>query len=475
MGSRLWMVLCAGCSDGRLGDGQMIFLLVLLSLFMHSAHAVDGVYWYSTSYMQQAISDSNPSDVCFRSAKKVYGDDGYVVTYPDENGIGCVATDPVNKNRGFIIRQLPFSCPGDETLLFYDDTTYGNMGCGLEPNNCSTAKPITSSTNVQTACYNQCGYTTIGGFRDYDNALAPIAYEYIPTGDVCSGNEESNQLAGVSEYTEINEDELDCRNEPGIQICISEDKSCKLVNGYPVCVNDETNQDEFNCGTFNGEVVCFERNAYSNCQYVNGEYLCTYPDGDKVDPDSVDHPANGGNANGQTNDDILDPRDITDNSLEAQQVRQIVRETGIRQQAEKQSESDNPSSSISGLGCDKGVACTGDAIQCAIARLQKKQLCLSEFSNSEITPIINDNSEMSPLGTLPGDTFEVHVDDFLDTEEYVTSDNQCPEPISYTVLGVEYEIALNPLCDLASYISYFITFATWFSMSVVLAKSLGNG
>ncbi|WP_245673242.1 virulence factor TspB C-terminal domain-related protein [Endozoicomonas ascidiicola] len=340
---------------------------------------------------------------------------------------------------------------------------------------CIVAKPITSSTKAQTACYNQCGYTTLGGFRDYDNALAPMAYEYLPTGEVCTGNEENSQLAGVSEYTEINEEELDCRSDPGVQVCISEDKTCKIVNGYPVCFDEATNQDELNCGTFNGEVVCFEKNAYSNCQYVNGEYLCTYPEGDKVDPDSVDHPINGGNANGQTHDDILDQQDLTENTPEAQTVKQIVKETGIRQQAEKQAESDNPSSSISGLGCDKEVSCTGDAIQCAIARIQKKQLCLSEFNESDINSIISGNSEMSPLGTLPGDTLEVHVDDFLETDEYVTSDNQCPDPLSYTVLGVEYEIILNPLCDLASYISYFITFATWFSMSVVLAKSMGTG
>ncbi|WP_299735558.1 virulence factor TspB C-terminal domain-related protein [uncultured Endozoicomonas sp.] len=475
MDSRLRLGVCHCHSDGHLDDEAMIYVFFLLSLFAVPAHSVEGVYWYSSSYMQDAIADSNPADVCLRSAKKVFGDDAYVVSYPDENGEGCVGTDPHNKNRNFIIRYLPFSCPGNETLLFYDDTTYGFIGCGVASNECSAAKPITSSTQAQTACYNQCGYTTLGGFRDYDNALAPVAYEYLPTGDVCSGSEDTSQLAGVSEYTEINEEELDCRSDPGIQVCISEDKTCKIVNGYPVCFDEATNQDELNCGTFNGEVVCFEKNAYSNCQYVNGEYLCTYPEGNKVDPDSVDHPINGGNANGLTHDDILDQQDLTENTPEAQSVKQIVKETGIRQQAEKQAESDNPSSSISGLGCDKEVSCTGDAIQCAIARIQKKQLCLSEFNESDINSIISGNSEMSPLGTLPGDTLEVHVDDFLETDEYVTSDNQCPDPLSYTVLGVEYEIILNPLCDLASYISYFITFATWFSMSVVLAKSMGTG
>ena len=208
---------------------------------------------------------------------------------------------------------------------------------------------------------------------------------------------------------------------------------------------------------------------------VNGKYLCTYPEGDVVDPNSADHPANGGNANGSTTDDILDQQDLTDNTPEAQSVQQIVKETGIRQQAEIQAESDNPSSSFSGFECDKAVSCTGDAIQCAIARIEKKQLCLSEYNDSDIQGIISSNSQMAPLGTLPGDSLDIHVGDFLETDEYVTSDNQCPDPISFSVLGTEYHISLNPLCDLASYISYFILFATWFSMSVILAKSLGNG
>ncbi|WP_419833345.1 virulence factor TspB C-terminal domain-related protein [Endozoicomonas atrinae] len=437
----------------------ILLICFLLSLSLNSVAFIVGKADCSST-IGQTYSNTSGATYSVRLLSYVHNN---INPYPNSSVYNYCPPDTSSSSfTGLYQFSTPPACD------LYDDI-------GVCSNPCLTAKPITSSTNAQTACYNQCGYTTLGGFRDYDNALAPIAYEYIPTGGVCTGNEDSNQLVGVSEYTEINEDELDCRTEGGIQVCINEEKTCKLVNGFPVCVDDETNLDELNCGTFNGAVVCFEKNAYSNCQYVNGDYLCTYPDGDKVSPDSVDHPSNGGNANGQTHDDLLDPQDITDNSPEAQQVQQIVKESAIRQQAEKQAESDNPSSSISGLGCDKEVACTGDAIQCAIARIQKKQLCLSEFNGSQINGLISGNTNMSPLGSLPGDTLEVHVEDFLETDEYVTSDSQCPDPIGYTVLGVEYEIALNPLCDLASYISYFITFATWFSMSVVLAKSMGNG
>ncbi len=447
----------------------LLFFIALLSSFSHA-----GV-WHV--FAEGGKQGKSPLDVCINISYNKASSSVLSIYPSDSFTAGSYRCQYIYHESGlsqskFIVYFAGSAAdPANEACDVIDNQTFG---CASS-NPCLDIKPITSSTNAQTACYNQCGYTTLGGFRDYDNALAPIAYEYLPTGEVCTGNEETSQLAGVSEYTEINEEELDCRSDPGVQVCISEDKSCKIVNGYPVCFDEATNQDELNCGTFNGEVVCFEKNAFSNCQYVNGEYLCTYPEGDKVDPDSVDHPINGGNANGQTHDDILDQQDLTENSPEAQSVKQIVKETGIRQQAEKQAESDNPSSSIAGLGCDKEVSCTGDAIQCAIARMQKKQLCLSEFNEGDINSIISGNDQMSPLGTLPGDTLEIHVDDFLDTEEYVSSDSQCPDSATFTLLGTEHEFVLTPLCDLASYISWFIQLTTWFSMSVILAKSLGNG
>ena len=81
---------------------------------------------------------------------------------------------------------------------------------------------------------------------------------------------------------------------------------------------------------------------------------------------------------------------------------------------------------------------------------------------------------MSPLGSLPDEHLEIDVADYLDTEQYVSSYNQCPEPLTFSVMGREYQIIMTPLCDLAETISYFILFATWFSMAIILAKTLGS-
>lgn len=373
---------------------------------------------------------------------------------------------------GTVARQVTWRIDYDVPGACEEPDASGNCTQALD---CSGAKPVSTHTEAQTACFKSCAYTTLGGFRDFDNALSVLVYEYVPTGASCSGSEEVVLPDSTLQYSETNEQNLDCRVEGTLQVCINADQSCKLVNGVEVCIDYQTLEDEYNCGTFNGEVVCFEKNAYSNCQYVKGEYLCVYPEGDKIDAASADHPGNGGNANGNSADDILDPDDLINNTPEAQTVQQIVREQAVVQQASEQAETDHPTSSFSGIECDKTVSCSGDAIQCAIARLEKKQLCLSQFNDSEIQQIISSNDQMAPLGTLPGDTLDIHVDDFLETDEYVSSDQQCPEPLSFAVLGQEYEIALTPLCDLASYISWFILFATWFSMSVILAKSLGNG
>ena len=354
---------------------------------------------------------------------------------------------------------------------YYDPET---LSC-VSSNPCLNAPPVSSHKYGQTACYNQCRYQTLGGFRDFDNALSPVAYEYIPTGDACFGNEAVDISSSAAEYTETNEDDLSCRVDGIYEVCIDADKSCKLINGVEVCIDNETREDFYNCGTFNGEVVCFQKNQQTNCGYVNGESLCVYPKGNIISLASPDHPANGGNGDQNETNDILDPLDISENTAEAQTIKQIVSETRLRQQVQKQAENDNPSSSFSGIECDKEVSCSGDPVQCAIARIEKKQLCMSEYNESEVQQIINDNPLMSPLGTLPGDTLEVHVEDFLETEGYISADNQCPEPLSFNVLGAEYHIVLTPICDLAVYISYFILFATWFSMSVLLAKALGAG
>ena len=260
-----------------------------------------------------------------------------------------------------------------------DPETYQCIG----ENNCNNQTAISSPISGVTACYNQCAYDSMGGFRDYDNALSPMSYEYVPTGASCDGSEEVDLSGNADEYSDTNAQQQSCRDDGVYEVCIDAEQSCKIINGVSVCVDNQSREDFYNCGTFNGEVVCFPKNELSNCQYLNGEQFCTYSDGVKVDSDSADHPANGGNANGNNKDDFLDQADLDNNTPEAEAAKKTISDSRAKHIADKQAEIDDPSSSFSGIECDKTVSCSGDAIQCAIARIQKKQLCLSEFNQSE--------------------------------------------------------------------------------------------
>nr|WP_146219649.1 hypothetical protein [Pseudomonas sp. RW407] len=97
-----------------------------------------------------------------------------------------------------------------------------------------------------------------------------------------------------------------CISAGGKQVCITdEEKGCGTINGQYGCFEQEKN-----CGTFNGTFQCVDQNkSQNNCGYFNGKQICFDPsDPTKIiDPSSPDHPANGGNADGNQNNDPMAP------------------------------------------------------------------------------------------------------------------------------------------------------------------------
>ncbi|MGI2030370.1 hypothetical protein ACRQ5F_24120, partial [Endozoicomonas acroporae] len=83
--------------------------------------------------------------------------------------------------------------------------------------------------------------------------------------------------------------------------------------------NDQnTPEQNENCGLINGEQVCIPKDetctnqalcdAAPQCKYVKGAYTCFDPNTQKEIPaDSPDHPNNGGNADGDTSNDPISP------------------------------------------------------------------------------------------------------------------------------------------------------------------------
>ncbi|OED44140.1 hypothetical protein ACH42_08300 [Endozoicomonas sp. (ex Bugula neritina AB1)] len=441
-----------------MGDAAMRVLTLLLFMFLNSGtgYAAQWAVYYDR------YTASDPATACF-----AFLTENSYTNHKIEKGTETI-----------------YYCMGDKTNrtythnVFYRENISGDAcspeeidtGGTCQQATCANAVPVSNHTQGKTACYNQCGYTTLGGFRNFDNALSPIVFEYLPTGQACSGNEEVTLLADTQEYTEISEDDS-CRTDGIHQVCITDNESCKRVNGVEVCIDNQTQEDLYNCGTFNGEVVCFEKNAYSNCKYVEGEYLCVYPEGNKIDSASVDHPGNGGNANGNDKDDILDQQDLDQNTPLAQNVKNIVNETNIKKVTEKQAENDNPKSAVSGIECDKAINCTGDPVQCVIARYEKQQACLFEYQESELQQLVDANPNSKPLGFYESDITTIDIEGLISDDGRFTETNSCPDSLSFAVYGKVFSIGFDPMCDLAGYIRYFILFATWFSAAVLIAKS----
>lgn len=368
-----------------------------------------------------------------------------------------------------------YNVSSDKIFRFGDSCPSGSSynpetgGCDEASLSCPEAKPVASTLNLSMGCHVGCRYENLGGFRDYNNLLSEVTYDYVATGEECLAGDQD--ITDAENYSETNEEGQDCRTSNEIQFCVDDDRTCRFINDQEICINHETREERYNCGTFNGEVVCIEKNEQSNCRFVNGEHLCLYPEGDKVDENSVDHPDNGGNANRNIQDDILDQEDLDQNTPQAQHTQTIIRETIIKQAAQKQAENDNPSSAVSGIECDKAMNCTGDAVQCVIARYEKQQACLFELQTTELHQQIDANPATKPLGSYESDTTLIDLEGMISEDGRFVESASCPEPMSFAVYGKDFAISFDPMCDLAGYIRYFILFATWFSVAVLIAKS----
>ncbi|MRI32692.1 hypothetical protein EOPP23_06790 [Endozoicomonas sp. OPT23] len=433
-----------------------------------SISVAEDFYWldhHNNSFTQ------DPMSYCIAYAKANYDrTEGALIVHPQtglRNGGTQFLCSPCTRKYEYCYNvNFYFNRQGDEcSTSDYNE----ELGICEPPPDCSTYKPLTSQLNLSQGCYNSCQFENLGAIRDYDNLLAPIQYEYLSTGLTCTSLDQ--ELTGSTEYTETSEEGHDCRTTDQYQVCINAETSCKIIDGIESCVDNETREQDYNCGTFNGEVVCIKKSVQSSCTFVNGERLCVYPEGEAIDIASVDHPDNGGNGDGNNNNDILDEQDLSDNSLTAQQVKAIVEEAVAKQQAQKQADRDNPKSAVSGIECDRTLNCTGDPVQCAIAQYEKRQACLSEYKESTIQQMIDANPNTKPLGAFESDTTVVDVENMLSDEGRFTEMNSCPEPLSFGVLEKSFSISLDPMCELAGYIRYFILFATWFSIAVIIAKS----
>lgn len=222
------------------------------------------------------------------------------------------------ESQGF--KRLGDGCPSGST---YNSTT----------GTCDGPKDCSATAGKKKAVAMSCTYIASSRLYSCPREMSVDGCAYVPNGAKtnCNSDTEADGMhVCTAFYSGSGEEASDSATDCTEQTCAdapnpgdtNPDSGCVTSGGKTICIKDEENgcgtingqygcykQDE-GCGTFNGTFQCVSTDkAQNNCGYFNGKQTCFDPkDPTKViDPSSPDHPANGGNADGNENNDPMAP------------------------------------------------------------------------------------------------------------------------------------------------------------------------
>jgi len=171
---------------------------------------------------------------------------------------------------------------------------------------CENRPSILSDSGTSNFSNNGCNYKQCGSVVDADNGTYNILFcadeGYCVDSFLGCDADNANP-----ETQDINNG---CMSKGGVTVCIDDEdpNSCYMVDGVKQCFKENSI-----CGVKNGTMQCVSQNE-DTCSSHNGELVCFKPSGDPelIDPDSADHPDNGGNADGDDTNDIADGRTVAE-------------------------------------------------------------------------------------------------------------------------------------------------------------------
>lgn len=189
-----------------------------------------------------------------------------------------------------------------------DRVDYGNASTGFI--NTGWRFPIETACEEPYGLYEESPGVFVCGTPppvcESPNYIDVVSGECVPPEEFCYTNLESEADDCILIGDEDG-DGLNCiTDSSGLELCLGDNPLCYTANGQTFCPEPDAV-----CGLKNGTYNCVNPQE-EGCGYFNGERVCFTPDGDKVDPDSPDHPDNGGNLDGNENNDVTDPRDPTE-------------------------------------------------------------------------------------------------------------------------------------------------------------------
>jgi hypothetical protein len=337
----------------------LVVLLLLLPGFAHAQtppwDGATGTCWKGGT---GAVSGSHTFDACLTNASatwpiltskgsqywsQVYGPGGV----PNASGMpctnGCVrAGDRASTTPRTLFHWSP------STTTFPEDPCQTIEEC-LEPPEptCTatsngyfieTAPPQLNYQPAAMVCSAGCAYAYSGSAFSADDDSILNTYTNLQTD--CSGEEADIPLTPADDVDPPQPDP--CSTYENVIKCFpTEDPPNCYMNDSGVpgasipCPGDYSDPESERCGFIAGAYTCVDSGERS-CGTVNGTFVCfaKTPSGQfsstPISTSDPDHPINGGNANGNSTDDVFtDPAEVASNALPAADVKREMQRQGI--------------------------------------------------------------------------------------------------------------------------------------------------
>ncbi|GGE47672.1 hypothetical protein GCM10007421_22430 [Halopseudomonas oceani] len=168
---------------------------------------------------------------------------------------------------------------------------------------------------------------------------------------------------------------------------------------------------------------------------------------------------------------VYTPKTTTETKVDGQTTETTTEQEDTSEDSEQKPEEEMVSE-ISGLNCEASIACSGDAIQCAIASTQKDTKCILQDAldfptqQSEITSIFQGDE-------FALDEEEIEIPSFINQgTRFLPS--TCPAPIALALSGKTLQLDTQPFCTFANDLSFLIVAFSALGAALYVGRAFGG-
>lgn len=471
-----------------------------LIFFIPAFASAEDYYWKirDASWPQQY---SSPVSACQAYAQRTYGAGGYYeyrsVTRVNDtsflcylrafNADGSIAVS--NQLAGYVDR-FGTTCPANTT---YDTQTGECKGDPCQPTigqvaiHRHRAGEFTGMGEIGarvdppgSVCRQQCQYAfNFKPVRSYrfdngDPAGVFIGYEYVGNGVSCVGSEP--QFAEPSDGMPTAESQSECTNKV-VHADGSQSYDCQATE-----LNIEPGNMDCYVGEVGGVLDCVGKKPTPSLTET------------KVDQEIVEKPNADGSTTTTTTTETTVTKCVGTNACTTSTTTNVnnsktnadgtsggesstCKGAGCKGEGESEEESEESEREATVGECQAPIACSGDAIDCAVLQQQKEQRCLAE----EMADFEGNESDIEAM--FEGEKFDLDEGEGdIEVPSFIQQGTRflpatCPQDKSFnlsTAGGRTFALSFEPLCQAASDLSgLFVAVATIFA-ALYVGRAVGG-